>query len=277
MTAGYTYASRSADASPPSTHEHQKRVDRCVQRGAPISHIRTSDTTAVSLSSASLAASDRAKCSLMLVMPAMRERAIGGSRGCDFRWRSVGNAEPNLIAGVHLRARSWPWIAQCPTASRALEVVVMPERHITVQRRMAASTGTVWALVADFPSLASHWSGLRATRAIGEQTSGVGARRRVELKPIGSMDETVTTWEEGRRIDTQNQPSVSVPFKRAESTLRLEPHDDGTLATFDYRYVPRGGPIGRVIGPLIDKMLTATFTDMLAAIEEAGLASGSQR
>jgi uncharacterized protein YndB with AHSA1/START domain len=117
----------------------------------------------------------------------------------------------------------------------------MPERHITVQRRMAASTSSVWALFADFPHLASHWSGLRATRAIGNQTSGVGARRHVKLKPIGSMDETVTTWEEGRRIDTENHPSVSVPFNRAETTLTLEPDDEGTLVTFGYRYLPRGG------------------------------------
>ena len=135
----------------------------------------------------------------------------------------------------------------------------MPERHITVQRTMSVSTGSVWAVYADFPNLANYWSGLRATTAIGDQTSGVGARRRVELKPMGSMDETVTTWEEGRRIDTQNQPSASVPIKRAESTLTFEPDDNGTLATFDYRYVPRGGPIGRVTGPLIDKMLTANF------------------
>ncbi|HEX3197914.1 MAG TPA: SRPBCC family protein [Propionibacteriaceae bacterium] len=107
-----------------------------------------------------------------------------------------------------------------------------------------------------------------ATRAIGDQTSGVGARRRVELKPIGSMEETVTFWEEGRRIDTQNLPSASVPFSHAESTLTLEPDAEGTLATFDYRYVPRGGPLGRLAGPLIDKMLMGTFTDMLAATDE---------
>jgi Polyketide cyclase / dehydrase and lipid transport len=145
----------------------------------------------------------------------------------------------------------------------------MPERHITVQRRMAASTDSVWALFADFPNLAGHWTGVRTTRGIGDQTSGVGARRRVELKPIGSMDEIVTVWEEGRRIDTRNQPSPSVPFKHAESTLTLEPDDDGTLATFDYRYVPGGGPLGRLTGPLIDKMLTAAFNDMLAATDEA--------
>jgi hypothetical protein len=66
---------------------------------------------------------------------------------------------------------------------------------------------------------------------------------------------------------------VPVPFKRAESTLTLAPEDDGTLATFDYRYVPRRGPIGRFTGTLIDRMLTATFTDMLAATEEAALAN----
>ena len=149
----------------------------------------------------------------------------------------------------------------------------MPERHIRVQRRMSAPTGSVWALYADFPNLARHWRGLRATSAIGNQTSGVGARRRVDLKPMGSMEETVTVWEEGRRIDTQNQPSRSVPFKQAKSTLTLEPDGGGTLATFDYRYVPRGGPVGRFTGPLIDRMLTATFTDMLAATEKAALAN----
>ncbi|HSE10441.1 MAG TPA: SRPBCC family protein [Nocardioidaceae bacterium] len=153
----------------------------------------------------------------------------------------------------------------------------MPDRHITVQRRMAAPIDSVWALFADFPNLARHWSGLRASRPVGQQTSGVGARRHVELKPIGSMQETVTTWEDGRRIGTENRPSVLVPFNRAEATLTLEPDGDGTLATFDYRYVPRGGPLGRFTGPLIDKMLTATFTDMLAASEDAARAVGGGR
>jgi hypothetical protein len=145
----------------------------------------------------------------------------------------------------------------------------MPERHLKVQRRMSASPKSVWALYADFPNLASHWNGLRSTEAIGNQTSGVGARRRVELKPMGSMEETVTVWEEGRRIDTRNQPSALVPYRQAETTLTLMPDGGGTLATFEYRYVPRGGPIGRVTGPLIDRMLTATFTDMLAATDAA--------
>jgi hypothetical protein len=150
----------------------------------------------------------------------------------------------------------------------------MPERDITVEHRIPASTGSVWAVLADFPNLARHWKGLRGTTAIGEQTSGVGARRRVQLKPIGSMDETVTVWQEGRRMDTQNQPSTLVPFADAESSLTLEPDEDGTLATFHYRYRPKGGPISRVTGPLIDRMLTGTFNGMLVALEKAALRNG---
>jgi hypothetical protein len=153
----------------------------------------------------------------------------------------------------------------------------MPERHIKLQRGMAAPIDSVWALFADFPNLAHHWGGVRRTRALGAQTSGVGARRRVDLKPVGSMEETVTVWDEGRRIDTRNVPSASVPFKRAESSLVLEPDGVGTSATFDYRYVPRGGALGRVTGPLIDKMLTATFKDMLAVTDEAARGGAAGR
>ncbi|WP_439939250.1 SRPBCC family protein [Nocardia sp. N13] len=153
----------------------------------------------------------------------------------------------------------------------------MNERHLTVRRHMAVPTQPVWTVFADFPNLAAHWTGLRATRAIGTQTSGVGARRHVDLKPVGGMDETVTAWQEGHRIDTSNHASPLVPFGRAETSLVLEPEDGGTLATFDYTYVPRGGPLGRLTGPVIDRMLRTSFTDMLAAAEAAASADSGGR
>jgi hypothetical protein len=150
----------------------------------------------------------------------------------------------------------------------------MADRHLTVRRRAAASCPALWAVFADFPNLADNWSGLRASRPIGEQTQGVGARRRVELKPLGTLTETVTVWEEGRTMATANQPSALVPFKEAVSRVTLEPDGDGTAITFDYRYVPRGGAIGRLTGPVIDRMLTRNFADMLAAVEAAALKAG---
>jgi hypothetical protein len=152
----------------------------------------------------------------------------------------------------------------------------MGQRHLTVQRQVAASPDSVWGVCADFPNLADHWDGLRASRPIGDQTHGVGARRQVDLRPVGSMVETITAWEEGRTVATANQPSALVPFKQAESRLTLEPEGDGTAITFDYRYVPKGGPLGRLTGPVIDRMLRTTFESLLAAIEETALKAGWQ-
>jgi hypothetical protein len=147
----------------------------------------------------------------------------------------------------------------------------MAVRHLTVRRRVAASPDSVWNVFADFPNLADHWGGLKASRPIGDQTQGVGARRQVDLAPVGTLVETVTAWEEGRRIATMNQPSALVPFKQAESRLTLEPDGDGTAITFDYRFVPRGGPVDRLTGPVIDTMLRRTFESMLASVEDAAL------
>jgi hypothetical protein len=148
----------------------------------------------------------------------------------------------------------------------------MAERHIQIQRQAAASPASVWAVLADFPHLADIWDGLRGSRAIGDQTQGVGARRHVDLKPVGSLVETVTAWEAGRALATENQPSALVPMKQATARITLDPDGDGTAITFDYRYVPRGGPIGLLTGLVIDRMLTGQFEDMLAAVDEAAQA-----
>lgn len=147
----------------------------------------------------------------------------------------------------------------------------MVERNLTVRRQAAASSDSIWEFFADFPNLADHWDGLKGSRSIGDQTQGVGARRQVDLAPVGTMVETVTSWEDGRTIATRNQPSALVPFNHAESKLTLQPGGNGTAITFDYRYVPRGGPLGRLTGPVIDAMLRKNFESMLASIEEAAL------
>jgi carbon monoxide dehydrogenase subunit G len=149
----------------------------------------------------------------------------------------------------------------------------MAERHLSLRRQVAASADSVWGVCADFPNLADHWDGLRASRRIGDQTHGVGARREVHLKPVGSLVETITDWEEGRTVATANQPSALVPFKRAESRLTLEPDGDGTAITFDYGYVQKGGPLGQLSGRLIDRMLRTTFEGLLAAIEATALSA----
>lgn len=145
----------------------------------------------------------------------------------------------------------------------------MVERHLTVGRRTTASSAEIWGVLEDFPHLANVWNGLKSSRPLGERTGGLGARREVHLAPVGTMTETITGWEPGRALATMNQPSALVPFKKAKSRFVLEPDGGGTAMIFDYTYTPKGGAVGRLTGPLIDRMLTKSFESMLAAVEEA--------
>ncbi|MFJ6077114.1 alpha/beta fold hydrolase [Pseudarthrobacter sp. NPDC092419] len=161
-----------------------------------------------------------------------------------------------------------------PLTTLRTGAIIMTERHLTVRRQSAASAASIWAVLADFPNLARVWDGIKASEGIGGRTAGLGARRRVRLSPFGSMVETVTAWKEHQELGTVNKPSALVPFKQAHSRLTLEPAGSGTSMTFHYRYVPRGGPLGTLTGIAIDRMLTATFTSMLAAIDKAAVKAG---
>ena len=62
----------------------------------------------------------------------------------------------------------------------------MPERHITVQRRMSASTGSVWARFADFPNLARHFGVVPRYRQSmrGESRTGAAEVRALGTAPV---------------------------------------------------------------------------------------------
>jgi hypothetical protein len=45
--------------------------------------------------------------------------------------------------------------------------------------------------------------------------------------------------------------------------------DDTSKVTMELRYVPKGGPFGRVIGPVVDGQLTRLFRGVLADLERA--------
>src|SRR5687768_3031188 len=69
------------------------------------------------------------------------------------------------------------FLLQSGAISSSPGAITMAERHLAVRRQVAASDDSVWAVCADFPNLADHWDGLKASRPIGDQTRGVGARR----------------------------------------------------------------------------------------------------
>jgi hypothetical protein len=47
--------------------------------------------------------------------------------------------------------------------------------------------------------------------------------------------------------------------------------DDESKVTWEFRYVPKGGPFGRVIGAVADRQLTKVFRGVLSSVPVRGV------
>lgn len=146
----------------------------------------------------------------------------------------------------------------------------MTGRVVRVGRSIPAAPSDVWAVLADLPNHASWRSDVKASRMLGEATSGVGARRHLDLAPVGGVDETVLGWEEGSKMVVAVDKATVLPVKSGEATLVVDRKgDDKSKVTWEFRYIPKGGPFGRVIGAVVDRQLTKVFRGVLADLEHA--------
>ena len=146
----------------------------------------------------------------------------------------------------------------------------MTARVVRVERSIPAAPADVWVVLADLPNHASWRSDVKVSRMLGDATSGVGARRHLDLAPVGGLDETVVGWEEGHKMVVAVDKATAVPIKWGEATLVVDREgDDESKVTWEFRYAPKGGPLGRVIGAVADRQLTKVFRGVLADLERA--------
>jgi hypothetical protein len=61
-----------------------------------------------------------------------------------------------------------------------------------------------------------------------------------------------------------------VPIKSGEATFVVDRvGDDESKVTWEFHYIPKGGPFGRVIGAVADRQLTKVFRGVLADLRHA--------
>jgi len=130
----------------------------------------------------------------------------------------------------------------------------------------------VWAVLADFPNIAAWNSGVKKSFATSESTSGVGATRHCDLAPLGELEETILEWQPDERLVISIDAAAKLPIRSGQVTFTLDESGDATTTTLDYAYEPKGGPLGRLIGPMVDRQLRSGFTGFLADLDAAASA-----
>ncbi|MGI9646498.1 MAG: SRPBCC family protein [Ilumatobacteraceae bacterium] len=144
-------------------------------------------------------------------------------------------------------------------------------RNVKVERTVAAPPSSVWAVLADYPNIDDWNDGVTNSYAIGDATEGVGAQRQCELAPKGSvrMRETVAEWVPEEKMVVDIDQIEKMPVKGATMTFSRSDAGDTTDITMSYDYQPKGGPLGYIIGPMLDRQMHKGFSGFIDLLETA--------
>ena len=134
-----------------------------------------------------------------------------------------------------------------------------------------ASIEEVWKTVADLSAVRHYNSTVSSVRLLSEQSEGVGAARRCELKPSGWVEERVWEWTPpdsiGLEVTASEWPLVFMKWKTV-----LRANGNSTIVTQEMNYKLKFGPLGAlmdllVMRPKIDKVIEEVFEDLRKFVE----------
>ena len=140
-----------------------------------------------------------------------------------------------------------------------------------------------WANLADFSLAHNYVPGLTRTEIVSEQSSGVGAHRRV-YKGASYLEETISEWREGQgfSIALHKGDKPMPPFRRAEFVYDLYARGEQTMVELSLGFVMPLGGLGRILGrgvmlPAINKQLVGVAAGMKHFYETGTPASNEDR
>lgn len=104
----------------------------------------------------------------------------------------------------------------------------------------------LWAVLSDLTSVAQTNPTVRSVDLVGSQRSGIGATRRCELNPKGSVTERVAVYREGRAIGFEVIAS-DWPVSDMRWITSVEPGATGVRLRQTLTYQMKYGPFGWVL------------------------------
>ncbi len=131
---------------------------------------------------------------------------------------------------------------------------------------IAADRGAVWAAIADLESVAGWNPGVASASCDGE-SAGLGATRVCRLSRGGFIEEVVSVWDDGSRL--QFAIGSHGGIRSADMGMVLDSIGDATRVTAIADYHLAFGPIGPVIDHIVVKrQMARMLAESLVGLKE---------
>jgi ligand-binding SRPBCC domain-containing protein len=117
---------------------------------------------------------------------------------------------------------------------------------LTNRITIAAARPAVWQTLTTLDLLDRYDPGVRSSRVVSEQASGLGAERRCELRPAGWFVERVVAWQP-EQVLAFELVTCSLPVAHLRHDYTLTEQDGSTVVTQVMTYELTYGPVGRLL------------------------------
>lgn len=141
--------------------------------------------------------------------------------------------------------------------------MVQVERSINISRERP----DVWRLLADLGSVASYSPNVRSSHWTSTQTSGAGCSRHCEVKPRGQVEELATAWEDGTAYTLEVRKGLPPIFSHLRMAFRVDEAGGQTRVQQIADFGLRGGPLGRLLAPLLKGQIGSALAANLAGLK----------
>jgi len=137
-----------------------------------------------------------------------------------------------------------------------------------VVRRIEVPSPRVWAALSDFKGIHRFHPRIERADLLTAENCGLGAERVCHM--YGGKDhvtERIVEWQEGRSLAVSIL-DTTMPLESAWARLAVEPDGAASRVTFEMRYQPRYGLIGRIMDTaFMGRMMRTLGEQLLAGLE----------
>lgn len=132
-----------------------------------------------------------------------------------------------------------------------------------------APNDRVWEVLADFGGVATWNPNVKRSKLTSTGDVGAGITRECVLAPMGTVQERVTEWSDGRLLGIEIFDHKNVPALRsAIGTFELTPQGDQTLVRMRFDYTVGLGAMGKGMNALgMKRSFTKSLGQLLAGLK----------
>ena len=115
---------------------------------------------------------------------------------------------------------------------------------LTKQIEIDATSERVWKVLADFSNVANWAPTITESRSTTEANGGVGAERTCNHEKMGTLEERIVAWEEGRSLSYDVIKGLPFPMKSLNNTWSVDAAGDNAIVSLVMEFRMGMGPLG---------------------------------